>query len=145
MTRGARRFGFAVTLGLAVTLAACGVAERPAEKALDPERAAITQILLRYATKQHPEAGRTKAEARALAYALIERIRNGERMETVMLENTDDKGPDGRPFNDGVYLLVRGAAALPVVQKAVFDAPIGRVARDPVDTGLAYLVIRRNE
>ena len=112
MSRGRLLAAFLV---LSTVVSACGDGDPPPPKAVSPARATITQILIQYASKQVKDVKRTPEEARTLALSLIERIRSGERMETLMLQFTDDRGDDGKPFNDGVYLILRGSIAMPAL------------------------------
>ena len=106
----------------------------------------ITQILLTYQRQSGPtkNAKRSKEETHALAVSIIDRIRHGERMEELLVRYTDDLNPEGKPFNDGSYAITPSSAVKAAVQRAAFDTPVGEVAPEPVDTGIAYLVIRRD-
>lgn len=108
--------------------------------------ATITQIMIAYRTDRGVSTvTRTRAQAYELAVALIERIRQGESMESLLLAHTDDRGDDGKPFNRGSYTFAPTTPALPVIRRAAFDTPIGKLAPEPVDSGFAYHVIRRDE
>ena len=131
----------AAILAVLAALSACGDDRAPARRPSGPasgESATFTQILLRY------DVTRSKAEAKELSVKLIGRILGGERMEDLLLRYTDDRDEGGKPYNDGSYTIPRGSAALPVVERTVFALKAGELAPDPVDTGLAYLVVRRD-
>jgi len=108
--------------------------------------ATITQIMIAYRTDRGVSTvTRTRAQAYELAVALIERIEKGESMESLLQAHTDDRGEDGKPFNRGSYTFAPSTPALPVIRRAAFDTPIGKLAPEPVDSGFAYHVIRRDE
>ena len=116
------------------------------------EVATFTQILIGYRLsptmvgKVKEPNPRSHQEAEALATRLIERLQAGEPMNALVLEFTDDRGEDGTPFNGATVTLARKASpALQVVKDAVFSLKPGELYATPIETGLALLIVRRDE
>ena len=145
--RCASRFVAGAMLAVFLLGAGCGGSDETPRKAGAPEIASITQMLIAYRselTAKDASITRSKLEAHDLAFTLLERLRKGESLTKLLGAYTDDRGPDGRPFNDGVYLILRGAGALSIVQRAVFATARGSLCEEPIDTGFAYLIYRRD-
>ena len=120
---------------------------RATSRPRDPsQEASITQILLLYrAPGKTVSAARSREETRALAEEILGRVRTGEAMEPLVERYTDDRTEDGKVFNGGTQILVRTDASLPALKRVVFALRPGEVAREPLDTGQAMLVVRRDE
>ena len=122
----------------------------PAPPPLTPrprdEVATFSQILIGYQRPDGKSANaRSHAEAETLANELVARLKAGARMEELISKYTDDRKDDGSVFNDGTYTLARkGSPALPVVKAAVFALKPGQLYPEPVETGFAFLVLRRD-
>ena len=105
----------------------------------------ITQVMIVYRSKTLPDAKRTREEAKAFAEDLLAQARRGTDIEKLVYEHTDDRGEDGRPFNRGSYSLhpkdPRTQAGLIAAAKAT---PVGTLVSEPYDSGLAFLVFRRD-
>ena len=110
------------------------------------ESASFLQIMIAY---QRPggvdTVRRTKPEALELARSLIERVRRGEAMEALLGEYTDDRDPEGKPFNRGSYTIARSSPTKAAIKQAVFATRIGELVPEPVDSGYAFHVIQREE
>jgi hypothetical protein len=105
----------------------------------------FTQIWIGYAAPGGlPRVTRSKAEARALAEILARRVRAGEAMEPLVREHTDDRDPEGKPFNDGSYSKTWDQIPHPDLRRAVFSLKPGEAAEEPVDSGVGFHVIRRD-
>ncbi len=154
-TRIARRIALAALvlalLGVAsIGLTRCGGSEpKPGEPPpvvrSSPKSVTFTQIMLLYKRdKSVPTVTRSKEEALVLARTLIERIRTGESMETLVAQYTDDRGPDGKPFNSGSYSMARKNPAVESIKSTAFGLDVKKLAPEPVDSGYAYHVIRRD-
>jgi hypothetical protein len=105
----------------------------------------ITQVLIGYRVEGRTPFTRTRAEAYRRAQQALDRALAGEPLERLVLEMTDDRDPEGQPFNRGSYTLPKsGGPQMKVLQDAVRATPVGRVHEAPVDTGLAYVVFRRD-
>jgi hypothetical protein len=104
----------------------------------------ITQLMLVYRTPRVPEATRTKDEARRLARDLLDRARRGTPLDDLVAAHTDDRGDDGRPFNRGSYSLDPREERTRLLVAAAKAVPVGELAPEPFDTGVAYLVFRRD-
>ena len=135
---------------VATALVACGENEAPAPapapRASSPEDVAtISLIMVVYRSATKPEWPRSQDEARARAEEAVRRLRAGESMETLTRELTDDVDEEtGTPFNGGTYTISRRKpGAMHAVKDVVFALKPGELMPRPVDTGLAYLVIRR--
>jgi hypothetical protein len=145
--------GFAALVAVALGLASCDERKPISPPADDPDPAhhkggldsvTITQIMVAYkAAGGVTTATRTREEARRFAESLLQQIQDGTPMER-LLKFSDDLGPDGKPFNDGSYSLARNSPARAAILKAAFDTPVGQVTPKPVDSGLAWHVIRRD-
>lgn len=111
------------------------------------EVATFLQIMVGYRSERFPDTFRRSAsEARARADDLLEQLRAGTPMERLIAEHTDDRDDAGKPFNGGSYTIARGVTpVMPVVEKVVFSLAKGELARAPVDTGVAFLLIRRED
>ena len=133
-------------LASAATLAGCGDTE-PLPGRAEPSSIQITQVTLVYGrpVKERENLLRSKEEARRLALSLIERIQAGERMESLLLRYTDDLDPVSRePTNSGTVTLARVTPALSSVKDVAFRLKVGELHPKPIDTGIAYLVVRRD-
>ena len=110
-----------------------------------PTQVEFTQIMLAYARAGGvATATRTREAAFALARTLIARIRGGTSMEDLVAEYTDDRGDDGRPFNGGSYTMTRSKPAVAAIKDAAFALDVGQLSPDPIDSGYAVHVIRRD-
>ena len=106
----------------------------------------ITQIMIMYDRDRGGAKARlTKREAYELAKDLIARIRKGETMESLVNTYTDDIFAEtGKPMNRGESRIAATSPAVPAIKKAAFSTGIGELAPEPIDSGLAYHVIRRD-
>lgn len=106
----------------------------------------FTQIMLLYQRdKSAPTVTRTKEESLVLARTLIDRIQKGASMESLVVEFTDDRGNDGKPFNSGSYSMARSKPANEDIKRVAFGLDVGKLAPEPVDSGFAWHVIRRDD
>lgn len=134
-------------------LAGCGDGTPPARDGRGSPRtssrkdvATFSQIMFVYRGADGAFLKRTRPEALALAQDMLRRIAAGEPMAVLIRNYTDDVGDDGRPFNSGSYTIARTQAqVMPKVRDAVFRLAPGELLPEPLDTGLAFLVIRRDE
>lgn len=122
------------------------VAPAPRPRSRD-EVATFTQILVGYRSERFPDTfRRSAAEARAIADDLVAKLRAGASMERLVEQHTDDRNEEGKPFNDGTYTIARGVTpVMPAVEKAVFSLRKGEILPTPLDTGVAFLVLRRED
>ena len=88
---------------------------------------------------------RTKETALVLARELIARIRGGASMESLVAEFSDDRGDDGKPFNSGSYTIARNTPTVATLKNAAFGLAVGELAPEPIDSGSAIHVIRRDD
>ena len=110
-----------------------------------PKSVTFTQIEIDYVrSRDRPHITRTKDEARDLARKLVARIQMGESMDVLVSEYTDDRFPDGKVFNSGSYSKTRSQIANEAMRNAVFALEVGQLAPEPVDSGIAYHVLRRD-
>jgi hypothetical protein len=117
----------------------------PATPSAHPDVATFSQVMLTYASKRFPNFKRTKDDAADLAEKLIARLRDGDRMDLLIHDFTDDRDDDGKVYNSGTYTIARGRTrVMKSVESAVFGLKPGAVYPLPVDTGVAFLVIRRD-
>jgi hypothetical protein len=138
----------AVAAAAAILWAGCGDSGTPEKpKSLPPPAANpaasvdISQIMVAY----EPVKPRSQDEAFKKAVNLIQRVRNGERFENLIVEATDDLNEAGKPFNDGSYTIsLRGGRTDPVLVKYVLRLKAGEVGEPPYDSGQAILVVRRD-
>lgn len=87
---------------------------------------------------------RSRADAHALARRALERIAAGETFEHVLAAVTDDRDEVGKPFNRGSYTFAQGSPAMPAVKRLAFSTPVGLVHAEPIDTGTAFVILRRD-
>jgi hypothetical protein len=68
-------------------------------------------------------------------------------MALLVRNYTDDRDEaTGLAFNDGSYTIARfQTQVIASVRDAVFSLRAGELRPEPLDTGLAYLVIRRDD
>lgn len=110
-----------------------------------PPQVRFTQIMVAYARPGGiTKVRRSRAEALDLARSLVARIRKGASMERLVDEFTDDRGEDGKPFNEGSYSMSRSQPAVEAIKRTAFGLDVGELADEPVDSGYAYHVIRRD-
>jgi hypothetical protein len=110
-----------------------------------PTVVTFTQIWVGYATPNGPaHVTRTKAAARALAESLVARIRGGEPMDPLVRQFSDDREPGEEPFNGGSYTKTPAQIRDPEMRRVVFSLEVGETASAPVDSGIAFHVIRRD-
>lgn len=108
--------------------------------------ATFSQIMFVYRGANGQTFKRTRPEALALAQDMLRRIAAGEPMAVLIRNYTDDLGVDGKPFNSGSYTIARTQAqVMASVREAVFALQPGELRPEPLDTGMAFLVIRRDE
>lgn|GEM_PF-4620248 len=120
-----------------------GAARGPAAR---NDVATFTQIMFVYRGANGATFKRTRPEALALANEMLRRIAAGEPMAMLVRNYTDDLGVDGKPFNSGSYTIYRTQPrVMPAVREAVFRLGRGELLPEPLDTGLAFLVVRRDE
>jgi hypothetical protein len=132
----------------ALALLACGNGETPTPTPPSPPpvRPAVvtfTHVMVGYAPAL-ATAKRSKAEARDLAHSILARIRGGERMEPLVLQFSDDREPGEEPFNGGSYTKRPEDITVPELRRVVFSLAVGQLADEPVDSGYAYHVVRRD-
>jgi hypothetical protein len=142
-----------VAWALALSLGACGddppaptppTATPPAPVSPRPKTYQITMILVRYRTPGVEDVARTHDDAKRLATRLTDEIRAGASMES-LLRYTDDLGDDGRPFNGGSYSLRAGDPKVNAGLLALIETlEPGALAKEPYDSGLGFLVVRRD-
>jgi hypothetical protein len=146
MGRARARGTFAV-FAVALLGFGCGNGEGPtAPRRARPADEVVTfhQVMIGYAVPGRTKFARSKAEAFDLAQRVLARARGGEPFDALIRAWTDDRDELGRPFNRGSYTIARRATpTLPQVKAAVFGLAPGALLPEPLDTGLAYLVIRR--
>jgi hypothetical protein len=132
----------------ALALLACGRdggGAPPREGPARPTTVTFTQIWVGYATPGGPaHVKRSKEAALALATTLRRRVAAGEAMGPLVREFTDDREPGGEPFNDGSYTKTREQIPHPELRRVVFSLGVGELAAEPVDSGVAYHVLRRD-
>ncbi|MFO0933467.1 MAG: peptidylprolyl isomerase [Planctomycetota bacterium] len=108
--------------------------------------ATFSQIMFVYRGANGQTFKRTRPEALALAQDMLRRLAAGEPMAVLIRNYTDDLGVDGKPFNSGSYTIARTQAqVMASVREAVFALQPGELRTEPLDTGMAFLVIRRDE
>lgn len=92
-----------------------------------------------------PDWKTTKEEALVIARDLIAKAKAGTPMEELVYAHTDDRGDDGKPFNRGDYSLdPRDRSTQARLIAAVERTPVGEVASTPYDSGVAWIVFRRD-
>lgn len=139
-----------------LALAGCGDGDGPAGKrppgagtrgpAARKDVATFSQIMFVYRGANGMTFKRTRPEALALANDMLRRIASGEPMAVLIRNYTDDLGVDGKPFNSGSYTIARTQTqVMASVREAVFALQPGELRAEPLDTGMAFLVIRRDE
>jgi hypothetical protein len=146
--RRLRAAAIALAALVAFLLARCGDGPQPSPGTPSPSSpqdvATFAQILVVYRSDAKPDWPRTKAQALARAKEALGRLRAGRPIEEVTAEFTDDRDASGAPFNSGTQTIRRGVTReLPVVTDRVFRLKPGELLGDPLDTGVAYVVIRR--
>jgi hypothetical protein len=104
----------------------------------------FTQILLAYVPVRELARTKTHDEAFSQALRLIARAKAGERFENLVVEATDDLGPDGKPFNDATVTLALKGPGDPKLKQYVLRLKVGEVGETPYDAGNAILVVRRD-
>ena len=108
--------------------------------------ATFSQIMFVYRGANGQTFKRTRPEALALAQDMLRRIAAGEPMAVLIRNYTDDLGVDGKPFNSGSYTIARTQTqVMASVREAVFALQPGELRAEPLDTGMAFLVIRRDD
>lgn len=142
---------------------ACGDGEKPPPKVLAPPPTPVppvttdvpagvpasvtfSEIMIAY---QRPGgvAGvtRSRDEAWELARTVLRRIQEGESFGLLLDKYTDNRGDDGKPFNEGSYSKAWKDPRLNgAIKEVVFRLPVNAVAPDPVDSGFAWHVLRRD-
>ncbi len=139
-----------------LALAGCGDGDGPTGKrplapgprgpAARKDVATFSQIMFVYRGANGQTFKRTRPEALALARDMLRRLAAGEPMAVLIRTYTDDLGVDGKPFNSGSYTIARTQAqVMASVREAVFALQPGELRTEPLDTGMAFLVIRRDE
>ncbi len=105
----------------------------------------VSQITVMYGQRtDRPGTDRTKAEAFGVAKQALERIAGGVPFERVLADVTDDRDEVGKPFNRGSYTIAEGSPAMAVVKQVAFSTPVGLIHPHPIDTGVGYLILRRD-
>ena len=66
-------------------------------------------------------------------------------MASLLREYTDDRDGEGNPFNSGSYTMGRKKPANEAIKSAAFGLAVGALAPEPIDSGFAFHVIRRDE
>ncbi|HVG94223.1 MAG TPA: hypothetical protein VND21_07240 [Planctomycetota bacterium] len=143
-----------VALALAAALAACGDAPTPpatpptpAPPKLLPADGTVefTQVLVGYRVQGRTPFQRSKSEALTRAQMVLTRAQAGEPMENLVRELTDDRNDAGDVFNRGSYTIAKSdRRVVRVLREAILDTPVGALHHRPVDTGLAFVVFRRD-
>jgi hypothetical protein len=139
-----------------LALAGCGdgdgpagprpVAPGPRGPGARKDVATFSQIMFVYRGANGQTFKRTRPEALALANDMVRRLAAGESMAALIRAYTDDLGVDGRPFNSGSYTIARHQTqVMASVREAVFALQPGELRTEPLDTGMAFLVIRRDD
>jgi hypothetical protein len=121
-----------------------------------PDRVTYDQILIAFhGSYARVRTARTRQEAEGLAYAVLARLRAGERFEALKEEYTDDRSETGRPLGpyytarDGLY---RKGAEVP--RSHLYPGPgelvyelqpgeIGIVDFDPKRCPIGWLIVQR--
>jgi len=92
-----------------------------------------------------PDQVRTKEEALTLARDLIARAKAGARFDDLVYTYSDDHEPGQPPFNRGDYSLdPRDRRTQAGLIAAVQRTPVGEIASQPYDSGVAWIVFRRD-
>jgi hypothetical protein len=147
MSRARAAAGALLVLALAAPLAGCGDAPAPSPPRSPPADGSIefTQILVGYRVEGRTPFLRSRSEALAFAEKALSRARAGESMQSLVEELTDDRDARGEPFNRGSYTIAKSdRRVVRVLREAILDTPVGELHPRPVDTGLAFVVFRRD-
>ncbi|HEM49013.1 MAG TPA: hypothetical protein ENO27_02265, partial [Caldithrix sp.] len=97
-----------------------------------------SHVLLKFGDKNGTPAGRSKEDAEKLAISLVERIRNGESINSLAQEFSDD--PSAKQNNGDLGYFTWGRM-VDEFQEAAFNLAPGEVS-DPVLTSYGYHVIQ---
>lgn len=105
----------------------------------------VSQITVMYGQRtDRPGTDRTKAEALEVAKQALKRIAGGVPFERVLEETTDDRDEVGKPFNRGSYTIAESSRAMVAVKQVAYSTPVGLIHPHPIDTGVAWLILRRD-
>lgn len=112
-----------------------------------PPRASVDVSLITviYGVRtERPGTDRSKTAAYEVAKHALARVAAGEAFERVLAETTDDRNEVGRPFNGGSYTFAEDSPAAVAVKRVAFATPVGLVHSEPIDTGAAFVILRRD-